>query len=57
MVRETSFSLPGIGVAEIITVSPGMMPTFLWSFIAMRVKALIGSPWLPVVMITIWSAV
>ena len=55
IVFETSFSLPGIGVAEMMTVSPGTMPTLRWSDIDMRVNADIGSPWLPVVMMTICS--
>ena len=44
IVFETSFSLPGIGVAEMMTVSPGTMPTLRWSLIDMRVSADIGSP-------------
>ena len=32
---------------EMMTVSPGTMPTLRWSLIDMRVSADIGSPWLP----------
>ena len=51
----TDFSFPGIGVADIITKSFLVISTFLWSENAILVSALIGSPWLPVVIITIFS--
>ena len=54
---DTNFSFPGIGVAEIITKSFGVIFTFLWSPAAILVNADIGSPWLPVVIITSCSSV
>ena len=51
--RETSSSLPGIGVADMTTVSPSFTATWRWSPRAMRESALVGSPWLPVVMMQI----
>jgi hypothetical protein len=41
-----------MGVAEMTTVSPGMMETSLWSSFAMRTRAEVGSPWEPVVTMT-----
>ena len=55
MVLLTTVSLPGMGVAEITTVSPGMILTSLWSRLAMRTRADVGSPWLPVVIIITFS--
>ena len=46
--RYTSFSLPGMGEAEIMTVSFSPTVTNWLSPFAIRVNALIGSPWLPV---------
>ena len=57
IVRPTPVSFPGIGVAEIITVSPGIILTLRWLFDAILDKPAIGSPWLPVVKISTWSAV
>ena len=54
---ETDFSFPGIGFAEIITKSFGVIVTFLWFPEAILVNADIVSPWLPVVIITNWSSV
>ena len=56
IVSLTARSLPGIGVAEKITVSPSWSSTCGWSPWAMRRSADSGSPWLPVEMITsLWS--
>ena len=44
----TCSSLPGTGLAEMITVSPRSTSTFWWSPYAIRVSADMGSPWLPV---------
>ena len=55
MTRLTAFSLPGTGVAAMITVSPRSMVTVLWSPLAMRASAESGSPWLPVHMTTTFS--
>ncbi len=52
MTRVTAFSLPGTGVAEMITVSPSSMSIVLCSPLAMRASAESGSPWLPVHMMT-----
>ena len=41
---EMNFSFPGIGFAEIITKSFGVIFTFLWSPAAILVSADIGSP-------------
>src|SRR5438128_1654149 len=43
-VRETSSSLPGIGVADITTVSPSFTATCRWSPRAIRESALVGAP-------------
>ena len=51
----TRSSLPGIGFAEMITVSPRSTWTAGWSLYAIRVIADIGSPWLPVQRISCWS--
>ena len=51
----TAFSFPGMGWELKITTSPGMMDTFLWMLAAMRDKAAMDSPWLPVVMSTVDS--
>ena len=48
----TLTSLPGIGRAEITTVSPSCSATCGWSSNAMRLSADSGSPWLPVVTIS-----
>ena len=48
IVSLTERSLPGIGVAEKITVSPECSSTSAWSACAMRRNADSGSPWLPV---------
>ena len=50
--RETYSSLPGIGLALTMTVSPGWISTKRWSRFAMRARPAIGSPWAPVVAIT-----
>ena len=55
MVLPTLSSLPGIGVAEMTTVSPSLSSTCGWSSNAMRVSAESGSPWLPVVRMRISS--
>ena len=52
MVLETYSSLPGIGLADTITVSPGWISTKRWSRLAIRARPDIGSPWAPVVAIT-----
>ena len=54
MTPWTAFSLPGTGVAEMITVSPSWMESVLCSPLAMRESAESGSPWEPVHMTTIW---
>ena len=51
--RLTLFSLPGMGLAEIMTMSLGRMSSFLCSENAMRLRPLMGSPWEPVVSTTI----
>ena len=56
IVDEIIFSFPGTALAEMITVSPGTMEIFRWSDRAILVSADMGSPWLPVVRITTWSA-
>ena len=53
MTLYTIFSLPGMGLAEMMMVSFGPIVTLLNSPLAMRVSALIGSPWLPVETMTI----
>ena len=53
IVSFTARSLPGIGVAEKITVSPACRSTFGWSPWAIRRSADSGSPWLPVEITTI----
>ena len=45
-----AFSLPGMAEAEMITRSPGIRSTWRWVLKAMRVRADMVSPWLPVVM-------
>jgi hypothetical protein len=52
IVRETDSSLPGIGLALTITVSPGWISTKRWSRLAMRASPAIGSPCAPVVAMT-----
>ena len=52
MVRETYSSLPGIGLALTMTVSPGWISTKRWSRLAIRARPAIGSPWAPVVAMT-----
>ena len=49
------FSLPGIGLELKMIVSPGMIEIFLWISAAIRDRAAIDSPWLPVVMIVVFS--
>ena len=49
MTRETDFSLPGIGVAEMMTMSLSRISSLRCSANAMRERPDIGSPWLPVV--------
>ena len=53
---EMVFSLPGMNFAESMTVSPFIIFICLWLFMAIRVSALMGSPWLPVVRITAFFA-
>ena len=48
IVSLTARSLPGIGVAEKMTVSPSCSSTLGWSPWAIRRRAESGSPWLPV---------
>ena len=55
-VSFTARSLPGIGVAEKITVSPLCRSTSRWSPAAMRRNADRGSPWLPVDTTTSFSS-
>ena len=50
--RLMSISLPGMGLAERTTVSPGRCCTWRWSWLAMRTRAEVGSPWAPVVTMT-----
>ena len=52
----TARSLPGIGVAEKITVSLEWSCTSRWSLWAIRLSAESGSPWLPVEMTTTFSS-
>ena len=54
--RATYSSLPGIGLAETMTVSPGWISTNRWSLFAIRARPAIGSPWAPVVAMTSLSA-
>ena len=54
--RETYSSLPGIGLALTMTVSPGWISTKRWSRLAIRARPAIGSPWAPVVAITSWAS-
>ena len=51
----TAFSFPGIGVELIMTTSSGIMLTFRWTDDAILDKAAILSPWLPVVIKTVFS--
>ena len=48
--RATACSFPGMALAERTTVSPSAMVMWRCVPLAMRVRALVGSPWLPVVM-------
>src|SRR4028118_1234783 len=48
MGREAPRSLPGMGCAEITTVSPGPTSTERWVPAATRLRAASGSPWEPV---------
>ncbi len=48
----TAFSLPGTGVAEMMTVSPSSTVMVLWLSLAIRARAESGSPWEPVHMTT-----
>src|ERR1035437_8588469 len=52
MVRATYSSLPGMGLALTITVSPAWISTKRWSRLAILARPAIGSPWAPVVAIT-----
>ena len=52
--RPTVTSLPGMALAEMMTLSPGPMSTCLWVENAMRYRALISSPCEPVVTMTCW---
>lgn len=49
MVRATYSSLPGMGLALTMTVSPGTISTNRWSLLAIRASPAMGSPWAPVV--------
>ena len=51
MTSETYRSFPGIGVDEMMTVSPALIPSLACSPDAMRTRPDMGSPWLPVVKI------
>ena len=55
MTWATAFSLPGMGWELKITTSLGLMETFLCSPDAIRERAAMASPWLPVVMSTVCS--
>ena len=50
MMLFTEFSLPGTAEAEMMTRSPGWISTCRWVEKAMRKRADMASPWLPVVM-------
>ena len=50
--RATYSSLPGMGLALTITVSPAWISTQRWSRFAIRARPDIGSPCAPVVAIT-----
>ena len=50
MTLPMEFSLPGMAEAERMTRSPAWMSTCLWVEKAIRVRADMVSPWLPVVM-------
>ena len=54
--KDTDFSFPGIGLEEKMMVSPFFTWIILCSEFAIRVRADIGSPWLPVVMMTTLSS-
>ena len=56
MTRETLVSLPGIGVAEMMTVSSGSSVIERCSPCAISDSAANGSPWLPVQMTAVSSA-
>ncbi len=56
IVRATYSSLPGMGLALTMTVSPGSISTQRWSRLAMRASPAIGSPCAPVVAMTRRSA-
>ena len=56
MMAWTLFSLPGTGVAEMMTVSSGVMVSVLCPPAAMRARAESGSPWDPVQRTTIFSS-
>ena len=55
MTRLMVFSLPGMALAEMMTLSPGPTSTCRCWEKAMRYRALISSPWLPVVTMTCLS--
>ena len=50
--EQMDFSLPGMAEAEMMIRSPGWISTCRWLEKAMRYRADIASPWLPVVMMT-----
>ena len=56
MTRETESSFPGMGLAEMMTMSEGLMSSLRCSEKAMRVRPDICSPCEPVVMTTISSS-
>jgi hypothetical protein len=56
MTLVTAFSFPGIGWELKMMVSFGLMDTLRWVPFAIRDKAAIDSPWLPVVISTVFSS-
>ena len=55
MTLPMAFSLPGMAEAEMMIRSPAWMSTWRWVEKAMRVRADMVSPWLPVVTMQILS--
>ena len=53
---EIAFSFPGMALELKITVSPGLICTFRCILAAMRDRAAMDSPWLPVVINTSCSS-
>ncbi len=53
--RATAVSLPWMGVAAMITVSPGSSATHLWRPPAISDSAAYGSPWAPVLITIVCS--